>query len=154
ARLTPLDPVARLGGDQAEAGLAMTVALHSRTRTPPALAAGIAQRVLALSTRNPRRALRLAHAGLQRGTAARPEPRARLLRAYGRALRAVGRYREARMAYLGSRRLFRRLGLEHERAIGALGLVDACMFLGRTSEALRAAAEARAVFVRDGDFVR
>lgn len=125
---------------------------------PPNVRSGdarrIAARVLALSTRSPREALALARRALASAAPPASEQRARLLRASGHALRAVGDYEGAREAYLESRRIFGRLELPLERAIGAIGLVDACMYLGRTHEALLSASEARRVFGRRRDLRR
>lgn len=112
----------------------------------------LADRVLALTTRNPRAALELALRGL--AGSSRREERARLLRAAAHAERAIGRYARARQLYLRARHTFSRLGLEREHAICALGLVDACMYLGRIDEGLRAADKARRVFLRHRDRIR
>ncbi len=111
----------------------------------------LADRVLALSTRAPRRSLALARRVLARPAALPSAHRARLERVYGHALRAAGEYEVARAAYLRSRALYRRAGLEEERAVAALGLIDACMYLGRSGEAFRVADEARRVFLRVRD---
>ncbi len=117
-------------------------------------AAAIADRVLALTTRHPRRALALAQRAMASREARDSQARARLLRAWGHALRAVGRYRQAHTAYRDARRLFARRGLTLDHAICALGLVDACMYRGRMNEALRVAGAARRVFIRRRDPVR
>ncbi len=113
-----------------------------------------AERVLALSSRQPKRALALARLALARGGPADRVERGRLLRAYGHALRAVGEYRTARTAYRRAQRLLGAAGAEVEHAICALGLVDACMYLGRYREAFAVADEARRVFGRHRDTAR
>lgn len=124
-------------------------ALPATPASDPATLA--AARVLALSARTPRAALRLARHTLANARALPPESRARLTRAYGHALRAVGDYATARRAYRASRRIFDRLGDRDEWALGAIGLVDACMYLGRVQEGVDAAEGARPVFVRRRD---
>lgn len=126
---------------------------HSRekARSEPSL---VAEKVLALTPRDPRRALALARRGLARSGAFDPVDRGRLERALGHALRAVGQCVEARAAYLRARRSFTRAGLEIERAICALGLIDACKYLGRMTEALGVAADARVIFLRHRDWSR
>jgi tetratricopeptide (TPR) repeat protein len=113
-----------------------------------------AERVLALSTRAPRRSLSLARRAIAGSGRLEPALRARLLRVYGHALRASGEYTAARTAYRDARRLYRRAGLETDHAIAALGLIDACMYLGSTTEALKVADEARTVFLRVKDVLR
>ena len=110
--------------------------------------------VLALSSRDPRRALALARREFARGGAVDPVERGRLIRAYAHALRAVGEYRAARAAYRHARRLLGAAGADLEHAICALGLVDACMYLGRYREAFAVAAEARKAFARHHDTTR
>lgn len=119
-------------------------------------AASVTEQILALTTRNPRRALALARRALAEADTsdAADVVRPRLLRALGHAHRAGGDFAAARDAYRESRRLFRRSGEEREHAIAALGLVDACMYLGRTREALDAARAAHSVFLRNGDRLR
>lgn len=112
------------------------------------------ERVLALSSSNPRRALALARREFARGGPADRVERGRLLRATAHALRAVGEYRAARAAYRQARRLLAAAGAELEHAVCALGLVDACMYLGRYSEAFAVAEEARRVFARHHDTTR
>ena len=123
------------------------------TATPERPAApSVLERVLALSTRSPRSAVRLARRALLSPRLRAPAERGRVLRAYGHALRAIGEFASARSAYLRARRTFRSApGLEFERALCAIGLVDACMFLGRNQEALAVADEARTAFVRQRD---
>jgi tetratricopeptide (TPR) repeat protein len=110
-----------------------------------------ADRILDLSTRSPRQSLALARRSLAKKRRLEPNLRARLLRVYGHALRAAGEYAAARRAYHSARALYARAGDELERAVAALGLVDACMYLGRTTEALAVADDARAVFLRRRD---
>jgi tetratricopeptide (TPR) repeat protein len=110
--------------------------------------------VLALSSSNPRRALAIARREFARGGPADRIERGRLLRAYAHALRAVGEYGAARASYRQARRLLAAAGAELEHAICALGLVDACMYLGRYHEAFAVADEARRVFVRHRDTAR
>lgn len=133
---------------QAAAVLSRT---REKARSEPSL---VAERVLALTPRDPKRALALARRGLARPGPFDPVDRGRLERALGHALRAVGQYVEARAAYLRARRSFTRAGLEIEHAICALGLIDACKYLGRMTEALGAAADARAIFTRHRDWPR
>lgn len=116
---------------------------------------GIAERILILLTRRPEKALTMGSRALR--TWNRRDPlleRGRLERAYAHALRAVGRYRQARNAYFRSRRTFAQADRPFERAVCAIGLVDACTHLGRFQEALRVAREARTVLLRQGDRVR
>ena len=111
----------------------------------------ILERVIALSNRDPRAAVRLSGRALRSARAIPDSERARVWRAHAHALRAIGDYAAARLAYRHSRRMFAALGMPEERALGVIGLVDACMYLGRSTEALAAAREASAVFRRSGD---
>src|SRR5262249_5612470 len=140
----PLDGVAGVAWHARAVGRAMS---DSPAAAPPT----ILERVLALANRDPRAALRLSARALRDGRALPAVERARVWRAHAHALRAVGDYGPARLAYRRSRRMFAALGLPEERALGVIGLVDACMYLGRSAEALAAAEEASAVFLRTGD---
>ena len=114
----------------------------------------VLERVLALSSRDPRAAARLSAGALRDAHRLAPVERARVWRARAHALRAIGDYSAARLAYRHSRRLFATMHMDEERALGAIGLVDACMYLGRTAEALSAAEEAVGVFRRKRDVRR
>jgi tetratricopeptide (TPR) repeat protein len=124
------------------------------TERLPRAASAVTDRILALTTRSPQQALALARRAMASPEARDPVLRPRYLRALGHALRAVGDFRAARRCYVACRRLFLKSSQELEHALSALGLVDACMYLGRTHEALKAAEEARRVFIRHGDRLR
>ncbi len=128
--------------------------LPRRLAPPRATRKVTPERVLALSSSNPRRALALARREFARGGPADRVERGRLIRAYAHALRAVGEYRAARTAYRQARRLLAAAGAGLEHAVCALGLVDACMYLGRYREAFAVAEEARKVFGRHHDTAR
>lgn len=114
----------------------------------------VLERVLALSNRDPRAAVRLSRRALSGASRVSALERARLWRAHAHALRAIGDYAAARLAYRRSRRAFAALRMPDERALGAIGLVDACMYLGRSGEALAAAEDASVVFRHRGDHRR
>lgn len=109
---------------------------------------------LRLVPRNPRLARSRLGAKLARTPRHRRAFRARLERALGHSLRATGEYESAVAAYQRARRAFAAQRDPLEGAITALGLIDACMYLGRRVEALRVARAARRVFARRGDRLR
>lgn len=117
-----------------------------------ATAARLLGEVEALRRSEPARALALLEA--QFAAAARGAEaavRGALWRTRGHVLRSLRRTREAVIAYRRAERAYAEAGDAREQGRCAIGLVDALMYLGRTTEAQRAAVRGRRLLERAGD---
>lgn len=80
-----------------------------------------------------------------------PATRALGARTKGMVLHVMARYQAATVQYERARQLYRKAGLEVERARVERAMVDALIYLGRYEDALTLAAEARQVFEKHSE---
>lgn len=124
--------------------------VDAASRTDPRRALTLVERLLRPHRAHPR-------SGTLRTRGAAPidgDDRARLIRMRAHVRRNLNDYAGALDDYRTALDHYRRTGNGLERAITQIGRVDALMYRGRYDEALRAAAEARRVFLRRGEVVR